>query len=217
MNAATLQSKVYSGYAKAAMRIGTPCGVYRPTSALTAALDAANLVTSIPASFNAQDMNYSRPNGYGKATWYCLADGSQLETGDYLLEPGEPPFFVAALQPLLPILVVQCNRVVDLSRPHGVDHVGAQPYGGESLSSADVLATGFPASILQGTKGEKNAVNLPGDVRSPWWSVLLPNLPGAVYLRADDIMTDDLGRRYKISSAEQTDLGWRMSAMEAET
>lgn len=215
MNGARLQAKIYAGYAKAAKSLGLTFSQYRPQSA-TDALAEANLVRTMPASFNAEDMGYGRPNKYGKPTWYCLADGTLLATGDYLTGNGAT-YFIAAMQPLLPILAVECNRVVSLFRPQQQTGVGAVGYGGNTAANQTALVTGFPASVLQGSKGERSEVNLPGDTRAPWWTVLLPNLPGGIYLRTDDLMTDDYGRRFTLSSVEQTDLGWRITAAESGT
>jgi hypothetical protein len=68
-----------------------------------------------------------------------------------------------------------------------------------------------------GQKSDKGPVDLPGDVRNPSWLILLPPLPGNVYLRSADVITDEQSRRYVISSAELTDLGWRISAMQVLT
>lgn len=215
MDGNLLQAKIYAGYAKAAAKIGLIFSQYRPTSAVDA-LYATNKLRTLPASFNAEDMGYSRPNKYGKATWYCLADGSLLARGDYLDGNGST-YFVAAMQPLLPILVVECNRVVSIYRPQQQEGVGAVGYGGNTIDNQTAIVTNFPASILQGSKGEKNEVSLPGDTRSPWWIVLLPNIPGDAYLRTDDVLIDDFGRRFTLSSVEQTDLGWRITAAETGT
>ena len=71
-------------------------------------------------------------------------------------------------------------------------------------------ATGFPCSILQGTKGEKNDAGLPGDTRLPWWVILVPASVGNI--KYGDLILDDLGRRYVVSSPELTDLGYRITA-----
>ncbi len=217
MDGATLQSKAYAGYAKAAQRIGTSFSQYRPSGANNpTAAPARN--SSLLASFNAEDFTYGRPNKYGKPTWFALLDGSQTEPGDYLIgNAGEGTYFIAAQQPLLPILAVQCNRTVSFYRPVSQTQVGAiSGYEGNTPDTQKPLALSWPASVLQGTKGEANKVGLPGDVRSPWWVVLVPNLPG-VTLDSSDIIEDDIGRRYIVSSAEQTDLGWRITAQEAQT
>lgn len=215
MDGTKLQAKVYGGYAKAAKRIGQNCSVYRAQSALSTPIASGNLVTVLKASFNAEDMKYGKPNKYGKSTWYGLFDGGQTRVGDYLVGP-EGTFFVAAQQAILPILMVECNRTLNILRPQRESGVGALPYGGNTDATETPLMTGWPASVLQGTKGEKTETMLPGDVRSPWWLVLMPAYPGVV-IRSDDILKDDLNRRYVVSSAELTDLGWRMTAMQAQT
>lgn len=214
MDGVRLNTKVYAAYAKAARIIGTTYQHFRPTSA-TNPLDPANRLADMPVSLNADDPTYARPNVYGKATWYAVADGSQFRVGDYIVGV-EGTLFVAALQQLLPIFMVDCNRVITISRPQQQIGIGAIGYGGTTPANESALMTGWPASVLQGTKGEKNEVALPGDARSPWWQILVPQWPN-VTLRSGDIITDDLNRRYVISSAELTDLGWRMTAMQAQT
>src|SRR5471030_859453 len=214
MDAALLQQKIYMGYSKAALRIGYTYTLYRPTSALNP-ISPSNIITSLPASFNAEDMKYGRPNKYGKPTWYCLVDGTQTQVGDYLIY-GSSTYFIAAQQLALPILAVECNRIINLLRPQQLSGTRTVGYGGDTVANESVLMTGWPASVLQGTKGEGSEVDLPGDVRNPWWVVLLPYSPD-ITLRTGDIVTDELTRRYIISSAELTDLGWRLTAMQAQT
>jgi len=230
MNAAEIQAKVFYGYAKAAQYIGSIYQFYRPGTpppptdqtswdASGATWDSGgswdqpgNFLFSLPVSLNAEDMKYSKPRGYAKATWYALVDGTNLLPGDYFVGP-MGTFFVAALQSLLPILVVQCNRVISLFRPQIETGIGAQGYGGNTTANETPVFQGRPCSILQGTKGEKAEGNLPGDTRSPWWSILMP-YAGAAILQ-DDIITDDLGRRYVVSSAELSALGYRITCMSA--
>ncbi|KAF1009487.1 MAG: hypothetical protein GAK28_00125 [Luteibacter sp.] len=215
MDGVKLQGKVYAGYAQAAKRIGLPFQQYRTTSTSGAIVPAA-LIGTVVASFNAQDMKYGKPNAYGKPLWYCLADGRVLSPGDYLVNAAST-YFIAGMQPLLPILAVDCNRMLSFYRPQQQPTVGIGAYGGNTAENQQLIATGFPASVLQGTKGERNEVGLPGDVKTPWWAILLPALPGNAQLRADDVAIDENGRRYVLASAEQTDLGWRLTAAEAGT
>lgn len=213
MDAATLQQKIYSGYAKAALRIGPAYNLFRPSSAINPFSNGP--VTTLNASFNAEDMTYSRPNKYGKPTWFCLVDGTQTQVGNYLSN-ADKTYFIAAMQDTLPILAVECNRTLNIFRPQQQTAAGVNPYGGTIDSNQTELMSGWPASVLQGTKGEKDGAVLPGDVRLPWWAILLPAYPGVTLLTAD-IITDDIDRRYIISSAELTDLGWRITAMQAQT
>lgn len=213
MDAATLQSRIYSGYAKAALRIGYTADLFRPSSASNPT-DFVNKLRTMPASFNAEDMSYGKPNKYGKPTYYGLFDGSLTKVGDYLISSEDGTFFIAAQQPQLPILMIACNRKISILRPQQQAGVGALGYGGTTAANETVLMTAWPASVLQGTKGEKGDAILPGDVRSPWWAILLPHWPG-VTLRSGDIITDDIQRRYVISSAELSDLGWLITAQQS--
>lgn len=213
MDGTKLQAKVYAGYGKAAKRIGLPFNHYRPT---TAANPLAVPLSSILASFNAQDMTYSKPNTYGKAVWWCLADGSQLAVGDYLVgTPGT--FFIASMQPILPIQAVECNRTVTIYRPQQQVGVGALGYGGNTAQNQVAIVTGFPASVLINAKADKGPVNLPGDTRQAWWNLLLPPIPGPVIIQDADVVEDEIGNRYVVSAAELTDMGWRITMAESET
>jgi hypothetical protein len=214
MDAATLQAKIYAGRGKAARVLGLPCQVFRPAAT---ANPFTNQVAGINVAFNAADAKYLKPNLYGKPVWFADMDGRVTQPGDYLVRSDGSYWFVAAQQQLLPIVVVSCNRIVSVFRPQQQMGVGAQGYGGDTIALETPLITGFPASILIGSKVEKSLVNLPGDVRNPAWSILLPVLPSGVYIRNEDIITDDQSRRYVISSAELTDLGWRVNAPQAET
>lgn len=171
-----------------------------------------NYLFTRKVSLNAEDMKYGKPNKYGKATWYVLVDGTDLEVGTYFKGPGGT-FFIAAMQALLPIFVVECNRTVAVYRPYTQGDDGHGPYAGNTKKNQKLLIQGRPCSILQGTKGEKSEAQLPGDTRSPWWMVLIPE--AGVDYRLDDIMVDDRGVRYVLSSVELTGSGYRCTAMQA--
>ncbi len=209
MDGAAIQAKIYAGYAKTASYIGAAHTQYRPASALAPL--AAPLGT-LAAHFR-MDQAFARTQAYGKPLWMLYADGAQLAPGDYLVG-AVATYFVAAMPPLLPIAAVQCNRQIVVTRPVSGGAAGAQGYGGEAGS--ETLLAGWPAAVLQGTKGERPDLGLPTDVRAPWWQMLLPAFAGVV-LMASDIVADDLGRRYAVSSAELTDMGWRLTAQQLVT
>jgi len=209
MNASGIQGKIYAGYAKTAARLGFATEVFRPTGPL-AALAPTNFVTTLLASFNAEDMHYRKANKYAHPTWFCVADGRRLKVGDLLVSEQDGTFFVAAMQSMLPILTVQTNTTVSVFRVADDNAVGALPYAGPTANNLEPLMTEWPASVLQGSKGEKNEAALPADTRAALWNVLLPY--AGVTLRASDILTDHLGRRFALQSCELTDLGWRLTA-----
>lgn len=211
MDGATLQSRIYKGYGQAAKRIGYQYQQYRANSAINPL--TTTLIQSLFCSFTT-NFNFNQPNKYGQATWLGLFDASLVKPSDILVGH-QGVYFVAAMQDTLPIYCVQCNRTISVLRVTSDTSVGIGSYGGDTSVNETVLMSGWPASILQGTKGEANDAKLPGDVRTPWWAILFPAFDGVV-LRTSDIITDDIGRRYIISSAELTDMGWRITAMQAQ-
>lgn len=211
MDGTKLQAKIYIGYGKAAKRIGFDYQQFRATSASNPLSSTAlqTLSVSFTTSFN-----YSSPNKYGKADWLGLFDARQFVPGDFLVGR-QGTFFIAAMQDTLPILCVQTNRTVDVLRVSQDAGVGLGSWAGDKPSTEMPIMQDWPASILQGTKGETNEAKLPQDVKTPWWAILFPAWPGVV-LRTSDIIRDELGRKYVISSAELTDMGWRITAMQVQ-
>ncbi|WP_054882923.1 hypothetical protein [Yersinia rohdei] len=209
MDGPKLQAKIYKGYGQAAKRIGYPYQQFRASSP-NDPLNTVSLQT-LPASFTT-NFNYSAPNKYGQATWLGLFDARLFAPGDFLVGH-QGSYFVAAMQDTLPIYCVQTNRTISVLRGSMEAGVGQVGYGGATVDNEVVMMSGWPASILQGTKGERNEVNLPSDAKTPWFAILLPAYNGLI-LRTSDIITDDIERRYVISSAELTDMGWRVTAMQ---
>lgn len=191
MDGVRIQSLAYRGMGKAAQRIGLPFDVYRPAGASSPLASGNKVASALPAHFTA-DGGYTKPNAYGQATWQAMLDGAQVSVGDYLTgDPGV--FFIAAKQPLLPILAVGCNRTVSITQG------GASP-----------VAVGWPASVLIARSGGADAIqSTPGAPSNPSWHCLLPAVPG-IALDVADLLTDDLLRSYSVDSAELTDLGWRL-------
>lgn len=206
MNGARLQTLIYRGYQKAALRIGTDFDVYRSTSAIDPLL-STNLITSLLASANIS-WSYEKANRHGNAVWQLIADGRLLQCSDYLV--GESTFFIAGMQPLLPILAVKCNRTLTIKRPTQPTGIGAVGYGGYLDATAKVIMQNCPAALLESGKSETNTVQLPTDAKVSWYRVLLPALANVI-LKTGDIITDEASLQYMTNSAELTELGWRLS------
>jgi hypothetical protein len=187
---------------------------YRPSGSVN---PLATVRGTLNASFNAEDFGYKKPNKYGAPTWFGIFDGTLTQPGDYLVGQGGT-FFIAGQQLHLPILCVECNRSIVLTRPAVDSSVGAIGYGGEvAATDQDLLGQrdaggallhGWPASILTKGRDEPTGTDMPATVKNSGWQVLLPPSVPA------DIMIDDLGRRYAVRGAELTDLGWRIQAVE---
>lgn len=215
MNVTTLQNKIYAGYAKAALRVGQSNAHYRPLSALNP-ISSGNKLANLYVSYNAQDMGYQKPSKYGNNVWYALLDGTQTLVGDYLVDPVNGDYFIAAMQQNLPILVVSCNAVINITRQHQQSSVGAVGYGGSTLATESMLMQQWPCSLLIGAGIAKTDGDLPGDTKAMGVQILLPFFTGVI-LAMGDIVTDQIGRRFAITSAELSDLGWRLNATQATT
>lgn len=213
MNPMTLQDRISQGLGAAARRLGENHDAFRP-SGPNDPLAVANRFLRLPAWFNAQDPAGARPGAYGKPLWFGVFDAAYTRPGDYLSGPSGI-FFIAAQQPLLPVLCVQTNRTVSASRPAAPRTAGVNAYGGLTRTATQPLLSNWPASVLAAGGGGETDANLPADGRNTQWSVLLPPTP--VALLASDLLRDDLGRTYVIAAPELTDLGWRILARQANT
>lgn len=225
VDAIRIQSHIYKGYGKAAERLGLPFSIKRPTST-TDPLE--NEVGVVKVSLNAEDFRYGKPNKYGKPTWYAVMDGTTSRVGDYLVGAdlaGRPQiFFIATQQPLLPILVVECNGSIRISRTTAsVGEVGPTSYSGvcdDSGDAEDVIGKadgeGWPASLIFGTGRLKNDSAMPaGTFEQLVWQIRLPaSIPDDIVITPGDILTDDLNRKFVTNGAEKTALGWRVNATE---
>lgn len=208
-----IQAAIYNGYMQAANVLGAPFELFRPDGADTP-IQQANRIGTINVSMDANVYKFRTPQLYGKPVWYALADGSRLAVADYL-QGDTGTYFVAAMQPLLPIAIVECNRVLNVLRPYSAPGVGVLPYGGDIASEEVSVMTAFPGSVLTKSRGERGETNLPGDVRVAWYEVLLPYV--GVEIKFADVIDTDNGMRLKVGTVERTELGFRMLAQYAGT
>ena len=214
-----MQARIYAGYAKGALKLGTDYGIYRPIAATN---PLTSLIVTQKAALIAKDLSWMKVNKHGEMVWLCITDGRQTLTGDYLSSATEK-FFIASQLLNQPILCIKCNRTVRLMRMPVSATIGAVAYQGECAASMqDILGaagangafgTGWPASILLKGRAESTGSGLPGATRNVGWEVLLPSSIG-VTIQESDVLIDDLGRKYSIQAAEQSDLGWRLVTVE---
>ncbi|WP_373225222.1 hypothetical protein [Enterobacter cloacae complex sp. ESBL7] len=228
MDAARIHAKIYAGRGKAALRLGLLFDVMRPA---TASDPFTNKVTTLNAAFNNTDNKYLKANHPGDPLWYGDLDGRQTLAGDYLVGT-DSTYFIAAQQQLLPVICVECNRTVRMTRPvvpvpeSESDNVSVLPYSGLCQSadeSVDVLgssprgglpATGWPASVLFGKGKLRNGAALKaGTPEQLGWQIMLPVSVPLVF-HPGDVLVDDLGNMFSVSGAELSDTGWRLQAIE---
>lgn len=213
MDGPTIQARVYAGYAKAANIIGLLHSLYRPISQ-TAPL--ANLVSTLKVAIDSSSSySFKEPNEYGDPTWFALINDATTQAGDYIVG-SEGTYFVAGKQFLLPIILIECNRVVSIMRITPPSVVGAVAYSGENMAAQVAVIAGWPASILLGGRGESSGTGVPSAGKNSGWKILLP--PSVTtQIVASDVIVDDQARRFVVQAAEFTDLGWRIQAVEEHT
>lgn len=219
MTPAEVQAKLNAGYAKGARVLGSDYSVYRPS---TAANPLTTLIIAQKAAISAKDYSWMKVNKPGELIWLCLMDGTLTRRGDYLVGASDT-FFIASQLLNQPILCIKCNRKVRLMRMPGSVTVGALGYQGECATGmVDILGaagasgafgTGWSASILLKGRAEQTGSGLPGATRNVGWEVLLPSSIGVTIVESD-VLVDDLGRKYSIQAAEESDVGWRLVTVE---
>lgn len=214
MDATRLQDRVRWGLNVAARSIGGPADAYRPHGPINP-LDLTNRYLRLHAFFASSDSGFARTNAYGAALWQGIFDAAYTQVGDYLVQ-SDSIWFIAAQPALLPVLCVRTTRVVSFTRPAAPLVAGVNEYGGVTPATNSPILTNWPASVLGASGGGTPTADLPTDASVPYWTVLLPACPGVV-LQLSDLMTDDLGRSAVVSSAELSNLGWRLSVKQATT
>ena len=218
MDGTRLQSKLYAGYAKAAKRIGVPYDLYRPATWNDPLAD--DPIASIPAAFTVHGANqfgFDKPSDHKNSLYHCLADGSQIRVGDYLIneDTGDGTFFIASMDNAVPMLAIECNAVLTAYNPGPTLSIGANPYSGTTQANETPIMTKWPASALLGARGVRDQT-FPSDAGYGSWKILMPYWEG-VRIRPGTILVDDLTNRMVVQSAELQDLGWRIDATQMVT
>ena len=210
MDGNRLQDLISRGLGVAARQIGTDYDAYRATSP-SYPLARTNRYLRLPAAFSNETTSFKRAVAFGQAAWSGIFDTGYTQVGDYLQGQGGT-FFIAAQPNLLPTLCILTNRTLSVFRPTIPLEVGPTTYSGVTRTTLLPVLTEWPASVLGGRVGAPG--ELPGDVGTPLWTILLPCT--TVQLMATDLVRDDVGLSYAIASAELTQLGWRITAKQAE-
>lgn len=92
-------------------------------------------------------------------------------------------------------------RRIAISRPAEDPTLGAQPYSGLRADNETLIAENVPAHIQIDNRTPPPVVKLPADALStPAWKVIFRGARGLT--RTGDVITDDLGNRYQVISAD---------------
>ena len=235
MDAVALAGKLNKALGKGAAILGAPFVVYRPA---TPWVPPGQVIRTITASFtNAKSSGYSftKSIGFDDILWHGLFDGSQTSVGD-LLE-GARTYFIAAQEPLLPIMCVLCNRTVTITRPGSeLSTSGGQGQGLSSQGSGTGRYWGPSQTVAASGAGESGIVSnvpcattatsgkatgtgeVPSDAPGPTrWRFYLPiSICPEGSIKDRDIVTDEAGARHQVTAADWTAIGYKLEAIRLE-
>ena len=92
-------------------------------------------------------------------------------------------------------------RVISISRQIVDETLGAQPYSGLRANNETVIASGIAAHIQIDKGSLAPTPKLPGDAAyESFFKIIFKAARGLV--KTGDIITDDLGERYQVNSAD---------------
>jgi hypothetical protein len=217
---ARVQNRIYYGYGKAAIRLGTAHAIYRSTDGNNP-IKLANFLFNKLISVD-QDFKYTNPKKYGDPVWQFLPqDGLLLQNFDYMVSPSGINYFIVDIKPddrLSPPLCVECNTIISINRPSNLANntlqPGANTYQEYPLKADQTpIIVDCPVSIIQYTRFEPNTMKLPTSVKLPMYQITIPEFDNIIY-KSGDTITDSNGRRFSVISAERTkkSLGFRIYA-----
>ena len=214
MSCDNIQDRQYYALGIAARCIGASFDAYRPNGQ-SGPLSEACRFLRLHAAFTPTQGGLTKAGQYGTAEWHGIFDASYTRAGDYLVG-GNRTFFIAVQEPLLPVLCIRANRIVTIARPAPQTRAGINAYGGYTTTGSWLLASDWPVSILGISGSGESRTGLPTDQVTPSFNLLAPKIPSVV-IAPGDIVSDDLGRNIVVSTAELSDLGWRVAARLAST
>ena len=112
------------------------------------------------------------------------------------------------------------SRLIDIHRAVPVAVSGAAnvatletPYSGTTVADETVIYAGIAASIQYDTRDMRLTAPLPADTARPGgWNIYIPGSAGipASGITENDIVIDEIGRRYQVEAAYPNPLGWKL-------
>lgn len=214
---ARVQNRIYYGYTQASKRLGTSHLIYRSPDGINP-IQSNNQIGTQLISID-QDLTYKKTKKYGDMVWQFLPeDGLNLQNYDYMVG-STVTYFIVDVAPdgrLSPPTCVECNAIISITAPSNKPlNPGVNPYQSYQKDIPSPILQNCPVSILQHGKMDTSNMRLPTSVRLPYYSIILPEFDDVV-IQTGYVITDDIGRRLNVLSAERTKktLGFRIIAVQ---
>jgi hypothetical protein len=207
MNGTLLQERIYAGYAIDARKTGYLYDIYRTDSPIDP-LEIGNKVGSTYCRFAA--LVDKKPHQFKIPNYTLFADGRLLQSRDILVNADHGTWFVGDMQHLLPMQALLCNDVINVNRPVYVSGV---------LTDGDLVAFAVPVFRQLKKVDQKPVASAFGASTASTpvgeWFVYAP-IDWTV-LKQNDMVTDESGRRYTVSTIDPTELGTVLVIRQADT
>ena len=206
MDGASLQAKIYAGYAKTALKSGRAYAQYRSASAITP-IAPGNLLGNVNCLF-APNPNFVLPHKYKIPARALYADGRLLAQRDILVGP-YGTFYVGDMEPLLPMQMIRCNDSLSIQR---LTYTGTT----QILTS---LATAMPAFRQLKLVSQKSVTGIGGaQTASTAISEFFFFLPIAASLvREGDVIAGNDGVVFTLDTVDDTEIGTVLTAHQAQS
>lgn len=205
---------INDSYGMLGQLLGKPYARYRPTT-VNNPIAEGTFVEVQDAYFDPEpDFAVKRVSKPGDPIFYGAFDATAVMHGDYFVGQGRT-YFVGIMPDYLPPECIECNDVLSFYRPTaGVQNSDPTRFYSGNTAKAGMgspLGIKWPASVIQGTKGDRQELTLPNDTRGPWFNIDLPYF-GNLRLQTGDQIDNAEGHRLVISSVEHTRHGFRLTA-----
>jgi hypothetical protein len=172
MDGARLASRIGLGFAKMAEAAGEWADFFRPQNG-DEVFAAGNRLARRKALI-LPPQGWRMPPQFGEAAFLGYFGREGLGVGD-LLRTAAEAFFIGALPPLAPALLIRANGRFTLARPRGGAGFGASAYGGVVRPELAVLARDWPAHLALGAPlPSPRASEIPMEGRLAAYTLLWP-------------------------------------------
>ena len=209
MDGATLQGRIYHGYAQASAKVGTAHTQYRPSSAIN---PLGTALGTLLASFNIGG-SYANQAKQDQILWQAVLDGTQVDIGDYLV--GAETWAIIGKQALMPVLAMRCTDTLSMSRRNSTPTQGPDgtTYGTTQLAAA------VPCYVqLKRDKGFSAPAGFQGGATNtsapiPEWNIFvcLGGVTPAGFFQPGDVITTGAGETLKIDAASTSTVMWQLA------
>jgi hypothetical protein len=208
MEYSKLQDRIYKGLGIVARQTGIWSDAFRPIAGKIP-LDPEGRFLRLPVVLEPLT-SWNSLETTEQVLWQGIFDGAYTRVGDYIVSEGKA-YFIAAQEPLQPIVCIRSNQVISISRSPPPSLSANNAYGGYSQNPSNVLLEQYPAAVLIENKTGPSKTGLPTDQSVPYWTVLLSKTSDII-LSSGDTIRDGLGRAAIVTYAQSMASGWRLIA-----